>query len=195
MTTTSFTSELEALNLMLTAADEDPVQTASQAGHLPLSIAKAVLNDITRVVQSLGWAFNTEYRYPLTKDTSGRIALGSNMLSADVDDSFTAVDPVQRGTALYDRKAHSYIFTTDLTATVVMLLSWDELPQAARYYIAVRASRSFQVRLQAGDAVFRFSEQDEQAALVALQSFEADVADANFLTDSWDSAAVLQYRD
>ena len=180
---------------MLTAADEDPVQTASQSGHLPLSIAKSVLNDASRVIQSKGWAFNTEYSYPLSKDVAGLIPLAGNMLSVDVDDSFTAVDPVQRGLALYDRKSHSYTFTADLTATVILLLPWDELPQAARHYIAIRASRTFQVRMQAGEAVFKYSELDEQIALEAMQSLEADTADANFLTDSFSCASVLQYRE
>ena len=195
MTTTALMTELEALNLMITAADEDPVQTASQPGHLPLSIAKGVLNDVSRVVQSMGWAFNTEYEYPLSRDVDGRIALSPNTLSVDVDESNTDVNAIQRGLSLYDRKNHSYVFPRDLTGTLMVLLTWDELPQSARYYIAMRAARSLQVRLQAGEAVFKYSEQDEQMALLALQSFESDTSDANFLTDSWSCASVLQYRE
>lgn len=187
-------TELEALNLMLTAADEDMVQTASVQGHLPLTTAKAVLNDVVRVVLSMGWAFNTEYKFPLSRDVDGKITLAGNMLSVDVDDTFTDMDPIQRGTVLYDRKAHSYVFNKDLTATVILLLSWDELPQPVRYYIAVRASRAYQVRMQSGEAVFKYTEQDEAMALAALSSFEADSSDANFLTDSWTCASVLQYR-
>jgi hypothetical protein len=195
MTTTALTTELEALNLMLTAADEDPVQTATQAGHLPLSIAKGVLNDFSRVVQSLGWAFNTERDFPLPRDVTGRVTLSPNTLSADVNDIYSDIDPIQRGLSLYDKKNHTPIFTKDLLATVILLLPWDELPQAVRYYISIRASRVFQVRMQAGEGVFKYSEQDEFAALVALQSFEADTGDANFLTDSYSCAGVLLYRE
>lgn len=195
MSTTSLLTELEALNMMLTAADEAPVQSASQPGHYPLSIAKAVLDDTSRVVQTIGWAFNTEYGFPLTKDVGGRITIGSNVLSVDVDDKWSSVDPVQRGPRLYDRKSHTYVFTADLTGTVILLLSWDDLPQAARHYIAIRASRSYQARMQAGDMVYKLTEADEQAALIALQSYEADTSDANFLTDSWSCAAVLAGRD
>jgi len=188
-------SELEALNMMLTAADEAPVQSISQAGHLPLSIAKAILDDTNRTVQSIGWAFNTEYEFPLTKDVDNKIAVAPNVLSIDVDDKWTSVDPIQRGQWLYDRKAHGYTFTSDLTGTVILLLPWSDLPQAARQYIAVKAARAFQVRMQAGDAVFKMTEGDEQAALLALQSYEADTADANFLTDSYSVASVLAGRD
>ena len=195
MTATAMLSELEALNMMLTAADEAPVQSISQPGHLPLSIAKAVLDDTNRTVQSVGWAFNTEYAFPLTKDVTGKIAVAPNTLARDVDDKWTTVDPVQRGAWLYDRKAHSFTFTSDLTATVTLLLPWGDLPQAARQYIAIRAARSFQVRMQAGDAVYKLTEGEEQAALLALQAFEADAADANFLTDSYSVASVLAGRD
>lgn len=184
MTATTLLTELEALNLMLMAADEAPVQTASQAGHLPLSKAKAVLNDTSRVVQSRGWAFNTEDQFPLPRDVAGSIAIAPNVLSIDVDDSFTNVQPIQRGSRLYDRKNHTYTFTQDLTGTVILLLPWDELPQAARYYIAVKAARSLQAVLQAGESVHTMTEADEQSALLAMQSLETDTADANFLTDS-----------
>lgn len=180
--------------MMLTAADEAPVQSITQSGNFPLSIAKAVLNDTSRVVQTPGWYFNTEHEFPLTRDVSGNIALGANVLTVDVDDKWTDVDPVQRGTRLYDRKGHTYTFTTDLTATIILLLPWDELPQSARQYIAVRAARAFQARMQAGETVYKLTEQDEQMALLALQSDEADAADANFLTDSLSVAAVLAGR-
>jgi hypothetical protein len=183
MTATTFLTELDALNMMLTAADEAPVQTATQSGHLPLSIAKAVLNDTSRMVQSKGWAFNTEDGFPLSRDTSGQIPLAPNVLSLDVDDVY-GVSPIQRGVRLYDRAKHTYTFDRDLTGTVILCLPWDELPQAARHYIAVRAARTFQTRMQAGESVHALTEEDELHALHAMSSLEADTADANFLTDS-----------
>ena len=86
MITTSLTSYLDALNMMLTAADEAPVQTAEQGGHLPLSIAIAVLNDVSRVVQSMGWAFNTEHDFPLSLGAGGLIALPTDTLSVDANE-------------------------------------------------------------------------------------------------------------
>lgn len=194
MTATTALTELDALNMMLTAADEAPVQTASQPGHLPLSIAKGVLNDVVRTVLTVGWSFNTESEFPLTIDVNNQIPIAPNVLSVDVDDKWTKVDPVQRGLRLYDKKSHSYTFTESLTGTVILLLTWDEIPQPVRQYIAIRAARAFQVRMQAGDTVYKLTEADEQAALLAAQSYEADAADANFLTDSWSVAQVLQGR-
>lgn len=193
MTTTALMTELEALNLMLTVSDEAPVQTLEVTGHLPLSIARGILNQTSRVVQSTGWAFNTERCYPLSRDIDGRIPLAPNTLSMDVDERYSDLDAIQRGLWLYDRHKHTYKFTQDLTGTVIVLLPWDELPQAARHYIAIRAARTLQGRLLAGD--LRATELEEQIALNALQSYEADSADANFLTDSVSVSGVLLYRE
>lgn len=194
MTATTLLTELQALNTMLTAADEAPVQTASQPGHLPLTIAKGVLDDTSRTVQSVGWTFNTEYKFPLTRNVDGTITVAPNVLSLDTDDFGGSVDPVQRGSQLYDRKNHRYTFERDLTATIIFLLPWDLLPQAARQYITIKAARIFQARMQAGEGVFAMTAEQEEAALLALQSHEADSADANFLTDSYSVASVLAGR-
>lgn len=194
MITTSLTSYLDALNMMLTAADEAPVLTAELGGHLPLAIAIAVLNDVSRVIQSLGWAFNTEHDFPLSRGTDGRIALPTDTLSVDSNE-YSDCAPVARGLIMYDRQNHTEVFTHDLKVTLIRLLSWDSLPQAARHYISVRAARSYQVRMQAGDAVFKMTEADERAALLALESLEADTGDANFLTDSYSVGSVLLYRE
>lgn len=195
MTATTLLTELEALNMMLTAADEAPVQTASQPGHFPLTVAKSVLNDTARTVQSIGWSFNTEYQFPLTRNVDGTITIAPNVLSLDVDDKWSGVDPVQRGSVLYDRKNHRSTFEHDLTGTIILALPWDQMPQPARQYIAIKAARILQARLQAGDGVFSMTAEQEEAALLALQSHEADSADANFLTDSWSVAQVLLYRE
>lgn len=194
MTTSALTTELEALNTMLVAADEAPVQTASQPGHFPLTTAKQVLAEQSRLVQSAGWAFNTEYEFPLTRSSDGTIALPPNALSVDVEGPNDRVNAVQRGTKLYDRKNHRWTFEEDLKAMVIFLLPWDQLPQPARHYITVKAARVFQARMQAGDGPFSMTAEQEEAALMALQSHEQDSADANFLTDSYSVASVLYGR-
>lgn len=194
MTATTLTSELEAINTMLTAADEAPVTSLAATGIFPLDNAKSILSEVSRTVQSTGWAFNTEERFPLARSVGGDISLPPNALSVDVDDD-PDVDPVQRGSVLYDRKGHTAIFTRDLTATVVFLLAWDELPQPARNYIMVRATRVLQARSSATDSTKGFTEDDERAAWVALREHEAKSSDANMLRDSWSVGSVLYGRE
>jgi len=191
MTATTKTSELEAINIVLQAAEEAPVQALDLSGLYPLDLAKACLSEASRVIQSLGWSFNTEDGYSLPRNGSNEIQVADNIVKVNVDNTFTSVDPVQRGSRLYDRKAHSYSFAMDLKATVVVLLTWDELPEPARRYITVRAARTMQGRTSVSESVYKYSEEDEQTALVALGSHEAETGDHNMLRDSISVAGVL----
>ena len=59
MTIQTRTTELEAINTILSTIGESPLNTLS--GSLPVdgTMAKNVLNEINREVQSMGWHFNT----------------------------------------------------------------------------------------------------------------------------------------
>lgn len=194
MATSALMSQLEAVNTILEAIEEAPVSSLLTSGLRPLEKAKAALTEASRVVQTTGWKFNTERDFPLVRDGSGQITLPSNVLMVDVNDEYTDVEPVQRGLRLYDGKAHSYSFSRDLKATVVFLLEWDELPQAARYYITIKAARIAQGRSSVSDSVYRFTEADENHALLAFSDQEAQVGDHNMLRDSWSVANILQHR-
>jgi hypothetical protein len=192
MSTTVNTTELEAINVLLAVADEAPVQSLTVPGLQPLSHARTVLNEASRLVQSAGWKFNTEYEYPLPRQIDNTIALPPNAVKIDVDDSCLGTeDPVARGIRLYDAKNHTYTFTRDLTATVVFLLPWEELPQPARHYIMIKAARTFQGRQAGAGSVDGYTANDEEHALLAFSQHEADVGDHNTLRDNWSTAQIL----
>lgn len=196
MSTTGFTSELEAINVLLSVADEAPVQALTVTGLLPLTQARAVLDETSRLVQSNGWKFNTEYRYPLTRQVDNTINVPSSAAKVDVDDDYLgSCDPVQRGVRLYDAKNHTYTFDRDLTGTVVLILPWDELPQPVRHYIMVKAARTFQARQMGSDAADRFTENDELHAQLAASQYESDVGDHNVLRDSWSAQSIVYGRE
>lgn len=192
MTATTLTSELEAINTMLDAAGESPVSSLDSSGLADVAAAKTLLSEQSRLVQSLGWAFNTEYEYPLTPDVDGQIQLPQNVLRVDADTRYTSVDVVQRGLRLYDRKNHTYVFTEALKGNMTFLLGFDELPQSARHYIMVKAARIYQARILGSDTQFKFSEKEELDALVALKGSEEEVADNNMLTGSWAVSRIIQ---
>ena len=194
MTSTALTSELEAVNTILAAIDESPVSSLSLSGLYPLEQAKAALSEASRAVQSTGWAFNTEEGFSATKDGSGQITLAGNVLAFAPDASLT-IDPVLRGSRLYDRKAHSYVFTANVTGTAVFLLGWDELPQAARHYITIRAAKTLQGRTSVPDSTYKYTQADLDEALLRLTAAEDADDRFNMLTDSWSVAGVIYDRD
>lgn len=178
------TSRLDAVNTILTACGESPVNdlTGSTADT---ANAETVLDEVLRDVQSEGWHFNTEDEVPLTPNGSGLIDLPANVAKIDLSASDTSeVDIVQRGTRLYDRKARSYVFTRPIKAEVVYMLPFEELPEAARRYIAVRAARIFHDRFVGSETTHRFTEEDELRSRMTLTASDLDNADVNIFASN-----------
>lgn len=185
------TTELEALNTMLSTIGESPVNTVDDSGMVDAVIARQILRATSREVQSRGWHFNTEKSYPLQPDDQGQLNLPATILRADTVETDSDIDVVVRGTRLYDRRNHTYVFNKGVKVDAVILLPFDELPEAARWYITVRAARIYQERVVGSDTLSSFNQQDEMRALVVLQETEADNADYNILSDNYAVARVL----
>ena len=81
----SSTTELEAVNTILSTIGEAPLNSLS--GSLPVdgTIAKNVLSEVSREVQSQGWHFNTHYKVTLSRDTNNKIPLATNIVRVEVD--------------------------------------------------------------------------------------------------------------
>lgn len=192
MSTTSLTTELEAINTMLDAIGESPVSNLEVSGLVDVVKARAVLNEVSRLCQSRGWTFNTESEYPLPRQVDTTITVPGNFIAVDCSPYNPQVDTVLRGSRVYDRKNHTYSFTQDIKADVTFLLSWDELPQAARAYIATRAARVFQTRVLGSDTANRDLADQEAAAWAALNVAEGDSGDYNIFNGSYSTASILE---
>lgn len=190
MTATTLTSELEAVNIILSSIDEAPVSSLALAGLFPLQRSKDVLSEASRAVQSMGWAFNTEEGATLSPDGGGLIAIPGDTLRF-VPDAGQAQQAIARGLSLYNLTTRSSVFSGPIKGTRVVLLAWDSLPQAARHYITIRAARTLQGRTPVSDSTYRYTEADEQAASLALATEEDETRPANMLTDSLSVASVL----
>lgn len=182
-------TELEAVNVMLSVIGEAPINTLEGAATVDVIQAKAILSQVSREVQSVGWHFNTEREYPLLPDVNGEIILASNMVLVDADTE-PDVDVAQRGNKLYDRKNHTFQFKKTLKAEVIYLLGFEDLPQVARQFIVIRAARIFQDRMVGSDTLHGFSAEDEKKALADLKELEGDTGDYSIF-DHWDVARTL----
>lgn len=187
------TSELEAVNLMLAVIGESPINTLNPPAVADAVIAQATLSEVSRAVQTPGWHFNIEEDFTLTPTAFEKeIQLPANCLRVSPTGPDKGADVAQRGNRLYDREKHTYQFTKPIKVNMVVLLPFDELPEAARYYIAVRAARVFQARTVGSDALYQFTAQDEAQALSSLRAAEGITGDYNMFTDSWSVAKILQ---
>ena len=66
-----------------------------------------------------------------------------------------------------------------MTCDLTLYLPFEELPTAARYYITVRAARTFQARELGSDVLDRFSAEDEAKALADFLHSDMQAGDYN----------------
>ena len=188
------TTELEAINTMLSTIGESPVNAVEDTGNVDVVIARQILQTASREVQARGWHFNTEINYTITPDSDGYLVLPKTVLKVDTVYPDSSKDVVVRGSKLYDREKHTYVFTDAVKVDMTILLTFDELPEVARNYVTIRASRIFQERVVGSDTLHAFNSQDEARAMVSLMEYEADTADLNILSGNYSVYRILGDR-
>lgn len=192
-TTPGQTTELEAVNTMLSAIGEAPVVDLDASPAMAeVALARAILAETSKKVQVRGWNFNQELEYPLAIDGSGFINVPTNCVRAKISDSLFSKYPnlTLRGTKVYNQDTHSYVFTETLKFSLILYLDFDSLPEMARSYIAVRAARILQDRFETSETLHAYTEADEMQALADLKEYEGDTANYSIF-DNYDVARTL----
>lgn len=172
------TTKLQAINTMLSVVGEPPINSLS-AQRADSLMAQNLLDEITREVLTYGWQFNTEDNVALSPDTNtGYIYIGDSIVRVDMDPRYDdTYDIVVRGNRLYNRKTNSYSFTEALAVQQVVLMDFEDMPEVAKRYVAIRAARVFQDRMVGATTLHGFTAIDETTALIKLQEYEAEVGD------------------
>jgi len=185
-------TKLEAVNIMLGTIGESPISALDSTGSAYVAIAIATLDETSRDVQEEGWHFNTEYKYALVRDVNGRITFPSNTLRIDTNAYHGDVNVTERGGYLYDLDNHTDIFTETLYCDLVMGIDFENLPQVARRYIAIKASRVFAARVLGDQQVHAYASGEEAKAKAAFESAESTNSDTTMLNSSWDVYRVIE---
>lgn len=186
MTKPSSMTELEAVNVLLTTIGEAPVNTLSGNQVTDVTIAKQVLNEVSREVQSQGWHFNTEPKVKLTPNLAGEIDVPADTARIDSDE----YNIVIRENKLFDLDTRSFTFQNAIEADIVYYRDFEVLPDTAKKYITTRASRIYSDRMINSETMHRMLARDEQSALIDLKEFEGSTGDYNMM-DSYSVARVL----
>ena len=175
---------------MLGYIGEAPINSIATATALPLSaaLAKNILDEVSREIQSDGWQFNTIENFKLAQGIpTGTFQVPANTLQVDaVDRSY---DIVQRGLNIWDRTKNTATFTVDtLTVNMTFLLDWDDLPEQARRYITIKAGRVFQGRLVGSRELESLIMRDEMMAKARLEETDGRNSDITIF-DNYDVAS------
>ena len=180
MTTVTRTTELEAVNTILSTIGEAPIN--SLTGTLPVdaTTAKNVLSEISREVQSAGWHFNSHYKVDLSRDSNNKIPIGTDVLRVELNTKYTksSYDVVQRDSYLYNLAKNTDVFVQDFTDnTIVYLLDFTKIPEQARRYVTIRSARVFHDRTLGANTIHKFSSEDEARSLAVMRQAEAHTSD------------------
>ena len=175
-------SELEAVNLMLMTIGEYKVNDLTNlAGRSDAAIARDILTNTSRQVQSKGWTFNTTFDVVMKPKANQMIELDGDVLRIDTTNTVreSTKDIVERANKLYDRQNNTFLFTENVTVDYVQYFTFQDLPEAARRYIAIKSARIFHDRVVGTGELHRFFQEDAAQAWTELLEYESNVGDYN----------------
>ncbi len=184
-------TKLAAVNIVLSNVGQAPVTTIDNDNPMVVMAAN-VLDEVTNSVQSEGWTYNTERAYPFTPDTNKKINIPKNILQIDSPRT-SRLDVVIREGKLYDKREHTYNFDDKVEATVVWLVEFDDMPEAFKQYVTMRAANLYAGRAVGSSEAVKFGEREEAQARAAMLEYETEQGDYSFLGTE-DNLNIPSYR-
>jgi len=177
-TTIDIDTELSAVNNILGAIGQSPLTTLN-FDNPEIAFIYNLLRDANVDTQAEGWHFNTEKHIKFSPDTNGKIAIGDDILSMDLNDNEArrTYNLVRRNGFLYDKQDHTDVFTSDIDLDVVRLYLFEDLPIVFRRFITYRASAAAATQLVANPNLVRLLTNQAGLARAALQEYECNQGD------------------
>ncbi len=174
-------TKLAAVNTIISNVGQAPV-TALNTGNPLVEMAENILDEITRAVLSEGWDYNTERGYPFTPDSTGCIVIPENVLAIDV--SAGTGQSVIRSGKLYNRVDHTYTYNGKQELDVTWLFDFEELPEAFKNYITIRAGNVFAGRSVGSSEAVKFGQREETVARATLLEYDTQQGDYTIFQDA-----------
>lgn len=165
------------MNAVLRAAGETPVASITDESGVDVVQADATLAEVEREVQSIGWSWN-QRRIEYSPDADDNIRIPVNIIRVDGGrgKAYTVRDGLLFDMAETEDPPNE--FDDDVTLTVTELLEWENLPQAARQYIMIRAARRYVDQTVSDPTLSTVTERDERQAWQMLRKDEMQRANA-----------------
>lgn len=171
--------ELSAVNDLLAAIGESPVNTLEGDSNADVANARRILNNINREIQSKGWTFNISMGETLQPDVqTGFIPYLPSYLSLMVSGGTSYV---KRGDLIYDTATRTDIFTGPIQVDLIRLKEYSEMPDCFRNLIITKASRRFNMFFfGAGEIEGHLAEQEAEHYRACME-YEMDYGQFNML--------------
>lgn len=184
----AYQSELEAVNDILAAIGESPVNSFEEDANVDVVNARRILAQVNRLEQSKGWTFNIEEEATLSPDFfSGLIPYLSTYLSLRGSDGTKYIN---RAGSVYDKDNKTDKFTGPITVTLIELKQFDEMPEVFKRYIITKAAKKFNMQFF-GDGDIDTTLSNELIELTQLvNEYELDYGGFNAFQDPFLSGAI-----
>lgn len=136
-------TELDAINYILSSIGSSPVTTLEDDMDIDVVNARRLLAKVSRDIQRKGWDFNKITRTLSPRMDNHRIPWDSTILALHSTNGSTLV---KRGDYLYDIARGSYEFDKPITVEIVEGIDYEDLPDAFKTYVTVKAATDFHAR-------------------------------------------------
>ena len=149
-----------------------------------VAIALNTLREVSREVQAEGWSYNTEFDYKITPDSNNEIRIADDVLQMDLNQGYPEnieKDAIFRGGKLYDKKAHSYVWTAETVyVDVVWYFDWESIPAPIQAYIVARAAAIVSSRIIGDGNQYQILQQKEAVTRSQALEYECNQGDYSF---------------
>ena len=173
-------TELQAVNLLLSAIGEAAVSSLETATTVEVTQAKKLLSNVNRAAQQKGWHFNTEWDVVLTRDSDNRIPLSESILSVYQPGQLMTIRGRSGDMYAYDLDNNTFTWTKNLNnAVTITLLDFVDTPNTFRQYVTTRAARIFQEEIIGQVSAETVNRQEEAEAYADLLDDDAERAGLN----------------
>jgi Tail tubular protein len=174
-------TELDAVNEILSTIGSMPVNTLDEQQDVDTINAQRILKGVSREVQSRGWYFNTLTSYTLTPDAySDLIPYPNSYLKVFAD----GYQLVRKSGYFFDLTENTNEFPSGLTVDeLVKEIDFENLPEAFRYYVTVKAARIFQARYLTSQEIDKHLQMEEAEAYTQIIDFDLQSANYNIFDD------------
>lgn len=171
--------ERAAINDILAAIGESPVNSLEGDPNADVANARRILNQVNREVQARGWTFNIEEGAVLSPDPfSGLIEYLPDYLRITTSGGTVYVN---RGGYVYNRSTKTDVYTNDITVDLILFKTFSEMPECFRSYIVAKASRRFNIRFFGAGEIEGSLQEQESEAWQQCQEYELDYGGFNMI--------------
>lgn len=172
------TTELDAVNQILSAIGSDPVMSLEDSLDMDVINARRLLKETSRNVQRQGWDFNKTTRTLIPDEKSHKIAWDNTVIHLEANDGNTYV---KRGSWLYNMTEGTIEFPKAVEVTVIYGVDFDDLPDCFKNYITAKAALDFQTRYFGDTIVSQDLQYAVQTAYQDIVSYDIKMANTNML--------------